>query len=235
MFNINKLTMNLKLIDLVIGILFLIFIYCLYINCSKSNNEEYLDYKNYQKLNSNLDCFDYLTFDGVKYNLINFKIPYQKGVNPLHFNTYQEAYNYLSQNDSKCQDVVFVNLVVDKNNVDTRDEFRKECNKEFAPFFKNANSCQRDYEFKLERSNLLSERYEKENPDNMLLSNNDLNQKKEIYKNKIKNLQSISDNVDYKIEKCMMEKILKENQELNNQSPHFNNERKFMNEINTFF
>lgn len=238
MFNINKLNMNLKIIDLVLGILFLIFIYCLYINCSvskKLNNDGYLDFNNYQKLNSNPKCFDYLTFDGLKYSLINFKVPFKQGINPMNFNTYQEAHNHLNSQVSNCQDVIFVNLLVNKSKDDTRDEFKKLCNQEHAQFFKNANECQRDYEFKLEKTNLLKQRYKQTDPNNRLLSNNDLNQRKTVFTNKIKQLKDISENVDYKIEKCMMEKILKENQELKNQSPIYNNEMKFMNEINTFY
>ena len=76
------------------------------------------------------NCPNYLVTDGTFYYLMNTRLPYDGVNNPLKFESYQEANNYLSQN--KCPSLEAVNLVVSKNKGDPTDSYEKVCAKDIA-------------------------------------------------------------------------------------------------------
>ena len=194
--------------NLVIIILFIIFIYSITKNCSVFNNNNILDgYDNYIPFRNveNNQCFDYLTFDGNRYHLYKVRKPYIRNKNPLEFNDYQELILFIKDNYPDCKNIPFVNLNISKDNSDPTENAEWKCSRKVSNREHKLNLCNQELE---------------------------LNNGSELVLEKINNL--INDE-NYIKEKCMFDEIIRDFKDRNELSKNNSNEFKFMNEINTFY
>ena len=131
------------------------------------------------------NCYNYLVSNGNKFFLINTKKVIDGITNPLTFNTKKEALNHLS--NTKCPvEIPFVDLVNRKKIEDPTVSYERECNRQVAPNIFNMDVCG------------------KYGSDNDTVTNN--------YKKKLKEMDNDTNNVfaNYNAEKCMMDKVMKD-------------------------
>lgn len=114
--------------DLILLILFIVFLYCLYSYCKSKNYKE--KYTNYQEVNNQM--FDYLLWNGSKFLLLKDRRPIVKHINPLEFNSYQEVTNYLNENHPNIQNIKMIDLVEHKILKDPNDNTKWKCSRELA-------------------------------------------------------------------------------------------------------
>ena len=89
--------MSLSLTDTIFILVFILFVYCLYLQCSR-NNEPYNNYQSHQDYQTiNNKCFDYVMTDGKYFYLYKVRKPYEKDENPLIFKTKVDVINYLKK------------------------------------------------------------------------------------------------------------------------------------------
>ena len=133
-------------------------------------------------------CYNYLVTNGEKYFLLNTKKMIDGVTNPLTFNTKQEAKNYLKE--SKCPtNIPFVDLVMRKKLEDPTVSYERQCGKLVSPNLFDIDVCG------------------KYGVDNDILSTKYLSKL-----NQIENDTKVF--ADYNIETCMMDKVMKENPDL---------------------
>ena len=114
--------------NLVIIILFILVIY------------SFLNYNNCKEQFFILDenkCNEHLVTDGTKFYIFNKIQPYIKGKNPLVFDTLEQAEKKRNIN---CTKIEVVNLLVNKDLEDPQENYERQCNKEFAPYFNKVNN-----------------------------------------------------------------------------------------------
>lgn len=209
--------------NLVLAIIFAIFLYSLYLLCFDSKKESFTqphnyNLVNYDRLNSNE--FNYILWDGSKYSLIKVKKPIISGKNPLLFKTKNELDTYLKTVPEKLKkNIHFVDNTFKKNLDDPNDNYEWQCTRELADDLNELNKLQQETKF--------------EN-DNKKLKNN-LTQNDE---SKLLFLNKLNENKDYYKERCMFKKVITENPNLlseNEEKMNKSNENKFINELNQFF
>jgi hypothetical protein len=133
-------------------------------------------------------CYNYLLTNGEKYFLLNTKKMIDGVTNPLTFNTKQEAKNYLKE--SKCPtNIPFVDLVMRKKLEDPTVSYERQCNKIVSPNLFDIDVCG------------------KYGADTDILQN-----KYRAKLNQIENDKKVF--ADYNVETCMMDKVMKENTDL---------------------
>jgi len=148
-------------------------------------------------------CYNYLVTNGNQFFLLNSKKMIDGTTNPLTFNTKDEALTYL-KNSSCPENIPFVDLVMKKKNDDPTVSYERQCNKKVAPNLFDIDVCG------------------KYGVDNDSLRNKYLNKL-----NKIENDKNIF--ADYNVETCMMDKVMNENNDLDDThfktyfSNYFNN------------
>ena len=133
-------------------------------------------------------CYNYLVTNGKQYFLLNTKKMIDGVTNPLTFNTKSDAEIYLK--NAKCPiNIPFVDLVMRKKNDDPTVSYERECNKKVAPNLFDLDVCG------------------KYGTDNDTLTNKYL-----ARLNKVENDKKIF--ADYNVETCMMDKVMKEDNSL---------------------
>jgi hypothetical protein len=206
--------MSPTLTDTIFILVFILFVYCLYLQCSNNqsslrNNESYNNYQshqNYQTINNK--CFDYVMTDGKSFYLYKVRKPYEKDENPLIFKSKDEVLNYLKKTDYeklKCGGIQFVDITTNKSNIDPRENPEWQCSREWSGQKHKLNMCKTH------------------------LGNSP---------NKFKALQEVNqliDDTEKNQEKCMFRKTLEDAPAISHNIKNNSNEIKFMNEINGFF
>ena len=146
------------------------------------------------------NCYNYLVSNGYKFFLINTKKVIDGVTNPLAFNTKNEALQFLTNNNCTTE-LPFVDLVTHKKIEDPTVSYERECNKQLAPQLFDLDVCN------------------KYGPDDDIKTIEYNKQLKELKKLKRdtnhktgKNIKNIFN--DYKTETCMMDKIMKDNTDL---------------------
>ena len=206
--------MSLTLTDTIFVLVFILFVYCLYLQCSSNkgflkNDENYKNYQssqNYQTINNK--CFDYVMTDGNHFYLYKVRKPYQNNRNPLIFKSREEVMNYLKKNNYKnlkCGNIQFVDITNNKSNVDPRENAEWECSREWSGQKHKLNMCRSHLGNSPNKFRALQEV-------NQLINDNEKNQ-----------------------EKCMFIKTLQDEPNISHNIKNNSNEVKFMNEINGFF
>ena len=148
-------------------------------------------------------CYNYLLTNGKQFFLLNSKKIIDGTTNPLTFNTKDEALAYLKTLSCPVS-IPFVDLVMKKNNDDPTVSYERECNKQVAPNLFDIDVCG------------------KYGVDTDTLTNKYLTKL-----NKIENDKNVF--ADYNVETCMMNKVMTENNELDDThfktyfSNYFNN------------
>ena len=135
------------------------------------------------------NCYNYLVTNGTKFFLLNTKKVMDGISNPLTFDTKKDAMTYLNKMTTCTNQIPFVDLVTKKNNNDPTVSYERECSKQVAPNLFDIDICGI---------------YGK---DNSMLTNNYLKRL-----NKIENDKNSF--ADYNIESCMMNKVMKEEPDL---------------------
>ena len=134
-------------------------------------------------------CYNYLITNGKNYFLLNTKKMIDGVTNPLTFNTKLEAKIYLQK--SQCPtNIPFVDLVMRKKIDDPTVSYERQCNKLVSPNLFDIDVCG------------------KYGSDTDILSNKYLTKL-----NQIENDTKVF--ADYNVESCMIDKVMKENPNLN--------------------
>jgi len=167
-------------------VIIIVLLFLIYFLRSKSL-ENFITFTDNTIIPSN--CYNYLLTNGHKFFLLNTKKVIDNISNPLVFHTKKDAMNYLYNNTSCSNQIPFVNLVINKKNDDPTVSYERQCNKEVATNLFDIDVCNT---------------YGK---DDDILSNKYL---KDI--NKIENDKNAF--ADYNVETCMMNKIMKDEPEL---------------------
>lgn len=133
-------------------------------------------------------CPDRLYFDGHKYYLFRVGAPLQDKINPLTYDSYEE---YLMNKPKDCPQLGI-----------TKPHQHKKSNKAKEPILPYQWKCQRKTaEHNAKRNDCLNEvytRFSKKECDKLKISNNDFH-------------------VNYNMEQCMVDNLLKENKDINKQ------------------
>ena len=133
-------------------------------------------------------CYNYLVTNGKQFFLLNTKKMIDGISNPLTFNTKLDAQKYLK--NMKCPiNIPFVDLVMRKKNDDPTVSYERECSRKVAPNLFDLDVCG------------------KYGTDNDTLTNKYLERL-----NKIETDKKLY--ADYNIETCMMDKVMKEEPDL---------------------
>ena len=135
------------------------------------------------------NCYNYLVTNGTKFFLLNTKKVIDDISNPLVFNTKHDAMAYLNTINICPNKIPFVDLVMKKNNNDPTVSYERECNKKVAPNLFDIDICG------------------KYGKDNNILTNKYLNRLNEIQNDK-------NTFADYNVETCMMDKVMKDEPQL---------------------
>ena len=133
------------------------------------------------------NCYNYLVSNGNNFFLLNTKKVIDGITNPLTFNTKKEALHHLSNN--KCPiDIPFVDLVTNKKLEDPTVSYERECNRKIATNLFDLNICSE---------------YGDESTDTIK------------YKKKMKEMDNDKTAfANYNAEKCMMDKVMKDEPDL---------------------
>ena len=134
------------------------------------------------------NCYNYLVTNGEKFFLLNTKKMIDGVTNPLTFNTKEEAKQYLKK--AECPtNIPFVDLVMRKKLEDPTVSYERQCNKIVSPNLFDIDVCG------------------KYGTDTDVLQN-----KYRAKLNQIENDKKVF--ADYNVETCMMDKVMKENPDL---------------------
>ena len=158
-------------------VIIILFILVLYSFINYSNCKEHFFVLDQKK------CNETLVTDGTKFYIFKEKQPYIKGINPLVFNTLEEAEKKRNNN---CKKIEIVNLLVNKDLEDPQENYERQCNKEYASYFHKVNNW----------GSLLLKR---DNKGNVIKGTEELVTKCLDIKNNV--------DTDSKIENCMRKKL----------------------------
>jgi len=136
------------------------------------------------------NCYNYLVTNGTNFFLLNTKKVIDNTSNPLQFNTKKEAMDYLNTINNCTNKLPLVNLVkTKKKNNDPTVSYERQCNKNISTNLFNIDICTKYGN----KNDILTNKY----IENL---------------NKIENEKNTFAN--YNNEKCMMDKIMKEDPKL---------------------